>query len=34
MLSIFLRADDDFGPDFRFSGLEGDLEVELVAIFP
>jgi hypothetical protein len=30
VLYIFLRADGDFGPDFRFSGLEGDLEVELV----
>jgi hypothetical protein len=29
-LCIFLRADGDFGPDFRFSGLEGDLEVKLV----
>ena len=30
MLYIVLRADGDFGPDFCFSGLEGDLEVELV----
>src|ERR1035438_4399090 len=30
MLYIILRADGDFGPDFCFSGLEGDLEPELV----
>ena len=30
MLYIVLRADGDFGPDFCFSGLEGDLEAELV----
>src|SRR6266568_2133255 len=30
MLYIVLRADGDFGPDFCFSGLEGDLEFELV----
>src|ERR1022692_5244850 len=30
LLYIVLRADGDFGPDFCFSGLEGDLEVELV----
>jgi hypothetical protein len=30
MLYIVLRADGDFGPDFCFSGLEGDLEPELV----
>lgn len=27
MLYIVVRADGDFGPDFCFSGLEGDLEV-------
>jgi hypothetical protein len=27
---IFLRADGHFGPDFCLSGLEGDLEPELV----
>ena len=30
MLYIFLRADGHFGPDFCLSGLEGDLEPELV----
>jgi hypothetical protein len=30
MLYGVLRADGDFGSDFCFSGLEGDLEVELV----
>ncbi len=30
MLYIVLRADGHFGPDFCFSGLEGDLEPELV----
>jgi hypothetical protein len=30
MLCIFLRADGHFGPDFCVSGLEGDLEPELV----
>ena len=30
VLHGYLRADGDFDPDFRFSGLEGDLEIELV----